>query len=132
MLPARTRMRRGAEFATTVRRGRRGGTRAVVVHVHSPDEAPDIVAPGATVTSGTAEADLRVGFVVSRAVGPAVVRNRVRRRLRHLLRSRLDTLPAGRIVVRANPAAADMSSAALGRDLDAALGRALASTGARS
>ena len=32
----------------------------------------------------------RVGFVVSKAVGNAVVRNRVKRRLRHLARERLD------------------------------------------
>ena len=42
--------------------------------------------------------------MVPRAVGPAVTRNRVRRRLRHLLRDRLDRLPAGsRLVVRVLP-----------------------------
>ena len=34
-----------------------------------------------------------VGFVVSKAVGPAVVRNRVKRRLRPAVRARLDDLP---------------------------------------
>lgn len=62
------------------------------------------------------------GFAVSRAVGTAVVRNRVKRRLRHLVASRLDRLPAGTcLVVRALPAAADASSAELESDLDAAL-----------
>jgi putative membrane protein insertion efficiency factor len=65
----------------------------------------------------------RAGFVVPRAVGPAVTRNRVKRRLRHLLATRLDTLPAGaRVVVRALPA----SAAAGYPDLGAALDRGLA------
>ena len=68
----------------------------------------------------------RAGFVVGRAVGNSVVRHRTVRRLRHLVRDRLDRLPAGSIlVVRALPAAADADSAALGRDLDAALARLL-------
>jgi len=68
----------------------------------------------------------RVGFVVNRAVGGAVVRNRVRRRLRHLMRARLEWLPAGaRVVVRANPAAGTSSSAQLAADLDRALRRTL-------
>jgi ribonuclease P protein component len=66
----------------------------------------------------------RVGFVVSKAVGNSVVRHRVSRRLRHLMRDRLGTLPTGcSLVVRALPAAAAASSAELGIDLDAALRR---------
>lgn len=66
----------------------------------------------------------RVGFVVGRPVGGAVVRHRVQRQLRHLMRSRLGALPDGTLlVVRAQPAAADAGSAALGDDLDAALRR---------
>jgi ribonuclease P protein component len=66
----------------------------------------------------------RAGFVVSKAVGNAVVRNRVRRRLRHLCAARLGTLPAGSIlVVRALPPAAEADYALLGRELDAALER---------
>lgn len=67
----------------------------------------------------------RAGFVVSRAVGGAVVRNAVRRRLRHLVRDRLGDLPPGSLlVVRALPGAADRSYARLGADLDAALAAA--------
>lgn len=67
-----------------------------------------------------------VGFVVSRAVGNSVVRNRVKRRLRHLVRARLGLLPPGtRVVVRALPAAGSTPAAALGVDLDRALDRAL-------
>ena len=56
-----------------------------------------------------ARADLppRVGFVVSKAVGNAVVRNRTKRRLRASVATRLNGIPAGLdVVVRANPAAA--------------------------
>ena len=64
----------------------------------------------------------RVGFVVSKAVGNAVLRHRVTRRLRHLMRDRLAVLPAGTlVVVRALPPAATASSSDLGSDLDAAL-----------
>ncbi len=64
----------------------------------------------------------RAGFVIPRAVGNAVTRNTVRRRLRHLLRDRLPTLPENSlVVVRAMPGAAVRSYRELGRDLDAAL-----------
>lgn len=67
-----------------------------------------------------------MGFVVSRAVGGSVVRHTVARRLRHLVRDRLDTLPTGcRLVVRALPGSATASSEQLGADLDAALERAV-------
>jgi ribonuclease P protein component len=68
-----------------------------------------------------------VGFTVSKAVGAAVVRNRVKRRLRHLTREHLPTLEAlpGRaaLVVRAQPAAASASYAELGADLTRCLQR---------
>jgi ribonuclease P protein component len=68
----------------------------------------------------------RVGFVVSKAVGGAVVRNRVKRRLRAQMAARLDRLPTGSdLVVRANPLAAQAISADLGRDLDGLLERLL-------
>jgi hypothetical protein len=64
--------------------------------------------------------------VVGRAVGNSVVRHRTVRQLRHLVRDRLDRLPTGSmLVVRALPPAAAADSAALGRDLDAALTRLL-------
>lgn len=66
----------------------------------------------------------RIGFVVSKAVGNSVVRHRVTRRLRHLLRDRLGTVPSGcTLVVRALPPAASAASADLGGDIDAALRR---------
>lgn len=72
------------------------------------------------------EGPARVGFVVSRAVGPAVTRNLVRRRLRHLVAAQLDRLPRGsRVVVRALPASASASFAELDTALTQALDRAV-------
>jgi len=68
----------------------------------------------------------KVGFVVSRAVGSAVVRNRVKRRLRELMRRRVACLPGGcLLVVRAHPAAAGAHQADLAADLDLVLGKLL-------
>jgi ribonuclease P protein component len=78
-----------------------------------------------TIEPARAEQSARAGFVVSRAVGGAVIRNRVRRQLRHLVGARLADLPAGAtLVVRALPPAAGRSFAELGTDLDAALASA--------
>jgi ribonuclease P protein component len=68
----------------------------------------------------------RVGFVVSKAVGTAVVRNRTKRRLRALMASRVGTIPPGTdVVVRANPVAVQASSSEIAVDLDRLLGRVL-------
>ena len=70
------------------------------------------------------EVPSRAGFVVSRAVGNAVVRNRVKRRLRHLAADQVDRLPASSaLVVRALPAAATASYAELRADLVRCLDR---------
>ncbi|HEU4423860.1 MAG TPA: ribonuclease P protein component [Pilimelia sp.] len=115
MLAAAHRLRRRQEFAAAVRGGRRAGRGAVVVHLTVPD------------ASETDRSLTRAGFVVSRAIGGAVVRNLVRRRLRHLIAERIDALPPGTtLVVRALPSAADRSYARLAADLDAALAAARA------
>jgi ribonuclease P protein component len=103
-------MRRSADFQQTVRRGARGGRETLVVHLTtSTDPGPPVV-----------------GLVVSKAVGNAVTRNRVKRRLRALVTPRLEGVPDGaRLVVRAQPPAASATSAELGRDLDRALATAL-------
>jgi ribonuclease P protein component len=63
---------------------------------------------------------------VSKTVGGAVIRNLVKRRLRHLVRERLALLPPGSlVVVRALPGAGDADHAELARDLDVALQRLL-------
>jgi ribonuclease P protein component len=113
VLPASARLTHRAEFASTIRRGRRAGRSRLVVHLRRADADPS-AAPGP-----------RAGFVVSKAVGNAVVRHRVARRLRHLVAERLDDLgPGTALVVRALPPAADASSAELARDLDSALAAA--------
>ncbi|MEO8439908.1 MAG: ribonuclease P protein component [Spartobacteria bacterium] len=60
------------------------------------------------------ETAFRVGFVTSRRVGGAVVRNRVRRRLREIVRRHQRELADGLwLVVIARPAAAAATSAQL-------------------
>lgn len=133
MLAAAQRLRRSTDFAAAVRSGRRAGRGAVVVHLDQPG-APTGPHPDAALSEPARFADVehistpaRAGFVVSKAVGGAVVRNKVRRRLRHLVRERLGTLsPGTTLVVRALPAAADLSYARLAADLDAAIAAARA------
>ena len=116
-------MRRRDDFTLAVRRGRRAGRPTVVVHLLRPDEA----AAGRDADTGAgAGAPPLVGFVVARTVGNAVVRNSVRRRLRHLMRGHLDRLPPGSLlVVRANPRAGTARSDELAADLESALDRLL-------
>ncbi|WP_078964786.1 ribonuclease P protein component [Streptomyces aureocirculatus] len=118
MLPTEHRLRRREDFATAVRRGRRAGRPLLVVHLRSGATDPHV--PGESLPP------TRAGFVVSKAVGGAVVRNKVKRRLRHLMSDRVAELPPGSlVVVRALPGAGDADHAKLARDLDAALERLL-------
>lgn len=67
----------------------------------------------------------RVGITVSGRVGKAVVRNRVRRRLREALRARFDQLPAGHdVLVTARPTSAEATWSQLYAALDSVLARA--------
>jgi ribonuclease P protein component len=69
----------------------------------------------------------RVGFVVSKAVGGAVVRNRTKRRLRALMAARVGVLPNGTdVVIRANPVVAQANSALLSVELDTLLSKVTA------
>ena len=111
MLPSESRMRRRSEFTLAARRGGRAGRPTVAGHLLTRRQCAE---------------PARVGFVVSRAVGTAVVRNRVRRRLRALVRGYLGVLPAGSLlVVRANPPAAAARQADLAADLDLVMSRLL-------
>lgn len=118
MLPAGHRLRASSDFAAALRgpRGARAGSTLIVVHANQTD--------------ARAGQPPRVGFVVSKAVGTAVVRNRTKRRLRALMAARIRDIPAGTdLVVRANPIAAQADSSALAVELDRLLGRVLGRLG---
>lgn len=124
MLAARNRLRRSVDFRRAVRHGARASRPTLVLHVLLDSDDAAAVAGASTLQAAPA----RVGFVVGRAVGGGVVRNRVQRQLRHLLRERVSRLPAGSlVVVRATPAAAGAEAAALAQDVDAALSQLLGS-----
>jgi ribonuclease P protein component len=107
VLPRGSRLNASGEFRSAIRRGVRVGRPALVLHVDSSE------------TDG-----VRVGLVVSKAVGNAVTRNRVKRRLRHLATAQLDRTPAGTdVVIRALPPAATGSG--LGPELASAWTTAL-------
>lgn len=90
MLPAESRLRSSDDFRACVRGGVRAGRKTLVVHALRTPCPPS-----------------RAGFVVSKAVGNAVVRNRVKRRLRHLMADALPGVPwPVDVVVRALPPAA--------------------------
>ena len=118
MLASPNRLTASGEFQQTVRRGQRAGGPLLVVHLLGATAAEPSTAPP------------RAGFVVSRAVGPAVTRNRVKRRLRHLVREHLADLPAGSLlVVRAQPAAANADAAELRAELARCLVKARRASG---
>lgn len=80
-------------------------------------------APDAAAT--VKEQPVRIGFSVSKRVGGAVVRNRVKRRLREAVRVRLTSLtPGWDIVVSARPAAASAPFETLDAEIGALLQRA--------
>ena len=127
MLPARHRLRTATDFSATVRGagGARSGGRLLVVHARyaAPADADD----------RPVDHPARVGFVVSKALGGAVIRNRTKRVLRHLVAARLTRIPAGcDLVVRANPAAAGATTPELAAELDRALDAVLRRLDTRS
>ncbi|MFT4307356.1 MAG: ribonuclease P protein component [Microbacterium sp.] len=91
MLPRANRLTDGAEYKAVVRRGARCSGPHAITYVVAPAQS------GAT----------RFGFIVSKQVGGAVVRNTVRRRLKAICAEAMPRVTAGsRIVIRALPAAA--------------------------
>jgi len=97
VLARANRVVRADDFRTIVRRGRRSATDHLVVHRMSPRD-PTCA---------------RFGFIVGKTVGNAVVRNRVRRRLRELARERIAAGATGDFVIRALPGSAEASWATL-------------------
>jgi ribonuclease P protein component len=105
-------MTRAAEFGMTVRHGIRAAQPDIVVHVRRDAVVGENDAP-------------RVGLVVAKSVGIAVVRHRVSRQLRHVARAVIGDLPANeRIVIRALPSCGKAASAELERQLILGLRRA--------
>lgn len=115
MLPARNRMRRSTEFDATVKSGSRTVQPDVVVHIRRcGGEADPADGP-------------RIGLIIGKAVGTAVQRHRVARRLRHVVRTMLGELPASDLmVIRALPSSRNVSSARLEQQLRNGLRRAYA------
>ncbi|WP_061963256.1 ribonuclease P protein component [Demequina aurantiaca] len=108
MLPASSRMRAASDFQFVMRRGSKSGRKTAVVYL-----------------ARTGDATSMAGFAVSKAVGGAVIRNRVKRRMRAIMAELLPTLPPGSgVVVRALPASADATFAQLHADLSGALAAA--------
>jgi ribonuclease P protein component len=105
------RIRERSAFTRIASQGRR--TRAGVLWCTYVLDPPGTVTPP------------RVAYALGRALGPAVVRNRVRRRLRAMLQqaSSESALPAGEYLFGAQPAAATRSSTELQFDLQQILRR---------
>jgi ribonuclease P protein component len=82
MLPAEQRLRANQDFRRVYGRGRSFVSDLVVLYVLRRADAAGV--PGGC----------RVGFVVSKKQGGAVVRNRIKRRLREAVRRHGDLLPA--------------------------------------
>lgn len=103
------RLRTPAEFRQARERAPRGWPHRLLVLYFAPNELERT----------------RVGITVSRRVGNAVVRNRVRRRLREALRARLSRLlPGSDVLVVARPTSAEATWAELSAALDTLLQRA--------
>ncbi|HWV49131.1 MAG TPA: ribonuclease P protein component [Microbacterium sp.] len=103
MLARPHRLTRGDDYRMVVRRGSRCGGSRVVTSV---------------LTTADTERAARFGFIISKQVGNAVVRNTVRRRLKAVCAELLPEVPQGTdVVIRALPASAAASFADLRADV---------------
>ena len=97
MPPKRGRLSRSAEFERVYRHGRSHGNRHLVLYAFPRGETPS-------------EDEPRVGLSVSRKVGGAVDRNKVKRLLREAFAAESQRLPAGHdVVVVARPEARELA-----------------------
>jgi ribonuclease P protein component len=112
----RYRLTRSHDFDAVYRRGRSVSTRFLVLYWFPREDASE---------------DPRLGLAVPKRVGSAVARNRVKRRLRELWRSRLDAIPTGcDYVLVVRPGFVEASETRgldwVGERLDEVLGKAAA------
>jgi ribonuclease P protein component len=119
------RVRDRATFEALRRHGRRA-RRGPVTVVHVPASQLVVLAP-ATATGPDPQSQVRAAYAIGRKVGNAVVRNRLRRRLRSILHELDDRaagddrgLAPGAYLVTVGPAAAELSYASLSRELASA------------
>ncbi|MDO5030250.1 MAG: ribonuclease P protein component [Corynebacterium sp.] len=121
MLPQSKKLRSSRDFTVTVRRGRRIGRKTVVLHIR------DTATSGGENKTDTQIARFggpRIGLVVSKAVGNAVTRHAVSRKLRHIMADAVEDYPSTLdIVVRALPASATATSQELSQDVQSALAK---------
>ncbi|QTI69531.1 ribonuclease P protein component [Gordonia polyisoprenivorans] len=123
MMSAQHGISRGSDFSRTLKRGVRTSTRDLVVSVAVvPSVWPD---PSGRRTQVAMTGGPWLGLIVSKSVGPAVVRHRVARRLRAAFRDSRVRVPATEtfVVVRALPGAAHRSSDELADQLREVMGR---------
>ena len=124
MLSQENRLHRSSDFRRVVRTGVKVTCGHVVVYAARQDNDKELAASvtGSHPHSATSENPPRVGLIVSKAVGNAVVRHRTSRRLRHVCMTFIPKLPASvDVVIRALPASATASSEQLEKDLAKAL-----------
>lgn len=111
MLARQNRLTRGADYRSVVRAGVKcASAHAVVYAVRTGENRPP-----------------RFGFIVSRRVGVAVVRNTVRRRLKAVCAHSLSSVPVGSdVVIRALPRSAGAAYDRLRQDVVRCLPRSAA------
>jgi ribonuclease P protein component len=107
VLPRLLRMRSSKDFRRTTRRGLRVSRSTLIFHaVRAPDDV-------ASTRDAAGRSGPRIGFVVSGALGNAVTRNRVKRRLRHLAAAHVADAPVGIDPFAIDPFAIDIVVRAL-------------------